>query len=65
MAKDDIGADPPQPEEPVTLRSFSIELCDHVSKPSWLDRLTKATREAPIQSLIAASLIGAMLARRR
>lgn len=63
MTNEDAGGQPAQ-ETPVTLRTFSTGLADEVAKPTWLDRLNKATREAPMQSLIIAFLIGVMLARR-
>ncbi|QPF83929.1 hypothetical protein IC762_30430 [Bradyrhizobium genosp. L] len=64
MTTDDVVADPPQSEAAVTLRAFSSPLVDNDTMPTWLDRLSRATREAPIQSLMVAFLIGVMLARR-
>jgi hypothetical protein len=47
------------------IRSMSQDLADEVApRPSWLDRLSAATREVPIQSLAIAFLIGVILARR-
>ena len=47
------------------IRSMSQDLADEVAPcPSWLDRLSAATREVPIQSLAIAFLIGVILARR-
>jgi hypothetical protein len=47
------------------IRSMSRELADEVApRPGLLDRLSSVTREAPIQSLAIAFLIGVILARR-
>jgi hypothetical protein len=47
------------------IRSMSQDLADEVApRPGLLDRLSAATREAPIQSLAIAFLIGVILARR-
>jgi len=44
---------------------MSQDLADEVAPPpGWIDRLSAATREAPIQSLAIAFLIGVILARR-
>ncbi|WP_213290809.1 hypothetical protein [Bradyrhizobium sp. sGM-13] len=47
------------------IRGMSQDLADEVApRPGWLDRLSTATREAPIQSLAIAFLIGVLLTRR-
>jgi hypothetical protein len=47
------------------IRSMSQNLADEVApRPGWLERLSAATREAPIQSLAIAFLIGVLLTRR-
>ena len=47
------------------IRGMSLDLADEVApRPGLLDRLSAATREAPIQSLAIAFLIGVVLARR-
>jgi hypothetical protein len=47
------------------IRSMSQDLADEVApRPGLLDRLSAATREAPIHSLAIAFLIGVILARR-
>lgn len=47
------------------IRSMSQDLADEVvPRPRLLDRLSAATREAPINSLAIAFLIGVILARR-
>jgi hypothetical protein len=47
------------------IRSMSKDLADEVApRPGWLDGLSAATREAPIQSLAIAFLIGVILTRR-
>ena len=47
------------------IRSMSRDLADEVApRPTWRDRIGAATREAPIQSLAIAFLIGLILARR-
>jgi hypothetical protein len=47
------------------IRSMSQDLADEVApRPGLLDRLSAATREAPIHSLAIAFLIGVVLARR-
>ena len=47
------------------IRGMSQDLADEVTpRPGLLDRLSAATREAPIQSLVIAFLIGVILARR-
>jgi hypothetical protein len=47
------------------IRNMSQDLADEVAPPpGWIDRLSAATREAPIQSLAIAFLIGVILARR-
>ena len=72
MANDDIPTPVPtaDPEQRIdnavdAIRSMSQDLADEVTpRPGWLDRLTSATREAPIHSLAIAFLIGVILARR-
>jgi hypothetical protein len=49
----------------VTLREFSSGIADDAAKPSWIDYISQATREAPLQSLAVAFLVGAFLGRRR
>ena len=47
------------------IRGMSQDLADEVApRPGLLDRLSAATREAPIPSLAIAFLIGVILARR-
>lgn len=47
------------------IRSMSQELAEEVAPhPTWLGRLSAATRQAPIPSLAMAFLIGLILARR-
>ncbi len=47
------------------IRGMSQDLADEVApRPGWLDRLSAATRDAPIQSLAIAFLIGVLLTRR-
>ena len=47
------------------IRGMSRDLADEVApSPTLLDRVSAATREAPIQALAIAFLIGFMLARR-
>jgi hypothetical protein len=47
------------------IRGMSQDLADEVApRPGLLDWLSAATREAPIQSLAIAFLIGVILARR-
>ena len=44
---------------------MSHDLANEVAPPlTWLDRVSAATREAPVQSLAIAFLIGVILARR-
>jgi hypothetical protein len=46
------------------IRSMSQDLADEVApRPGWLDRLSATTREAPIQSLAIAFLIGVIVSR--
>jgi len=47
------------------IRGMSHDLAKEVAPPlTWLDRVSAAAREAPIQSLAIAFLIGILLARR-
>lgn len=47
------------------IRSMSRDLAEEVTPPpTWRDRLSAATREAPIPSLAIAFLIGLIVARR-
>jgi hypothetical protein len=47
------------------IRGMSRDLADEVATPpTWLDRLSAATREAPIQALAIAFLVGVILTRR-
>jgi hypothetical protein len=47
------------------IRGMSQDLAEEVApRPGVLDRLTAATRSAPIQSLAIAFLVGVILARR-
>ncbi|WP_143201480.1 hypothetical protein [Bradyrhizobium sp. NAS96.2] len=48
-----------------TLREFSRGIANDVVRPTWIDRLSAATREAPLEMLAAAFLVGALLGRRR
>jgi hypothetical protein len=46
------------------IRSMSRDLAGEVAPlPTWLDRVSSATREAPIQALAIAFLFGVILAR--
>ena len=67
MTKDDstAGAEQRIGNAVDAIRSMSQDLADEVvPRPGWLDRLSAATCEAPIQSLAIAFLIGVILARR-
>ena len=47
------------------IRSMSQDLAEEVApRPTWLDRLSAVTREAPIQSLAIAFLLGVIVYRR-
>ena len=47
------------------IRDMSQDLAEEVAPhPTWLDQVSAATREAPIQSLAIAFLIGVILASR-
>ena len=47
------------------IRSMSQDLSNEVApRPTWLDRVSAAARDAPIQSLAIAFLIGVILTRR-
>ena len=47
------------------IRGMSRGLAEEVApRPTWRDRISAATREAPIPSLAIAFLIGVILARR-
>jgi hypothetical protein len=47
------------------IRGMSHDLANEVAPPlTWSDRVSAATREAPIQALAIAFLVGAILARR-
>jgi hypothetical protein len=47
------------------IRGMSRDLADAVTpRPTWLGQLSAATREAPIQSLVIAFLIGVLVTRR-
>ena len=47
------------------IRGMSQDLAEEVApNPTWLDQVSAATRDAPIQSLAIAFLIGVILARR-
>jgi hypothetical protein len=47
------------------IRSMSHDFAEEVApRPRWLDRMNATTREAPIQSLAIAFLIGVIVARR-
>jgi hypothetical protein len=47
------------------IRSMSSDLADELAPhQTWLDRVAAATREAPIQSLAIAFLVGVILTRR-
>lgn len=48
-----------------TLREFSKDLSGEAIRPTWLARLNAATREAPLELLATAFLIGVLLGRRR
>jgi hypothetical protein len=48
-----------------TLREFSKDLSGDAARPTWIDRLNAATREAPLEMLAAAFLVGVLLGRRR
>jgi hypothetical protein len=47
------------------IRSMSQDLADEVSpRLTWIDRVSNLTREAPIQSLAIAFLLGLIVSRR-
>ena len=47
------------------IRSMSQDLADEVApRPTWIDRINKLTREAPIHSLAIAFLLGVIVTRR-
>ena len=46
-----------------TLREFSQGLAEGRAPPTWIDRASAATREAPLEMLATAFLIGALLGR--
>jgi len=47
------------------IRSMSQNLADEVSpRPTWINRVSNLTREAPIQSLAIAFLLGVIFSRR-
>ncbi len=48
-----------------TLREFSERLPSERACPTWIDRLSAAAREAPLEMLTAAFLMGVLLGRRR
>jgi hypothetical protein len=48
-----------------TLREFSKDLSVESTRPAWIDRLNAAAREAPLEMLGMAFLIGVLLGRRR
>jgi hypothetical protein len=70
MTNDDTPVPTTDPEQRIdnvvdAIRGMSQDLADEVApRPGWLDRLSAATREAPIQSLAIAFLIGVLLTRR-
>jgi hypothetical protein len=70
MTKDDSTEPPAGAEQRIdnavdAIRGMSEDLADEVvPRSGWLDRLSAATREVPIQSLAIAFLIGLILARR-
>jgi hypothetical protein len=47
------------------IRSMSQDLASEVApRPAWVDRVSTLTREAPIQMLAIAFLLGVLVARR-
>ncbi|QIG96302.1 hypothetical protein [Bradyrhizobium sp. 6(2017)] len=48
-----------------TLREFSEGIAIDIARPTWIDRLSAAAREAPLEMLTAAFLMGVLLGRRR
>ena len=47
------------------IRSMAQDLADEVApRPNWIDQVRALTREAPIQSLAIAFLLGLIVARR-
>jgi hypothetical protein len=50
-----------------TLREFSRDRLpdEGGARPTWIDRVSAATREAPLEMLVTAFLIGALLGRGR
>ena len=67
-------ADPPSSTESAerriehatdAIRSMSQDLADEVApRPTWIDHISKLTREAPIHSMAIAFLLGVIVARR-
>ncbi|WP_426442693.1 hypothetical protein [Bradyrhizobium genosp. P] len=48
-----------------SIRAMTQDLADELGpRPRWMDRLSEMTREAPLQSLAVAFLIGVFLAHR-
>ena len=70
MNSDDTPASVERAEQRIdratdAIRGMSDDLADELAPPPTLfDRISAATREAPIQSLAIAFLIGVILARR-
>jgi hypothetical protein len=68
MADGDIPAAPPEQRIELAaeaVRTMTQELADELRpRPGWMDYVSEITREAPLQSLAVAFLIGVFLARR-
>ena len=68
MAIDGTSAVPPEQrvkQATEAVRKMSQELADELRpRPGWSDLIREITRDAPLQSLAVAFLIGVMLARR-
>jgi hypothetical protein len=70
MTNDNASVPTADPEQRIdnavdAIRGMSQDLADEVTpRPGLLDRLSAATREAPIPTLAIAFLIGVILARR-
>ena len=70
MATEDVNEPAGSPERRIdnavkAIRGMSRDLADEVTaRPTWIDQVGEFTRQAPIQSLAIAFLIGVLLTRR-